>query len=61
MLRVEANGKEIVLYTLEGKIYTIDAVCTSTGDPLEQGSLEQYNLKVSPISTGNYSCKKFNL
>jgi len=39
MLRVEANGKEIVLYTLEGKIYTIDAVCTSTGDPQEQGSL----------------------
>src|SRR5215216_782548 len=45
LVRVELNGKPIVLSTVNGKVYAIDAVCSHEGGPLEDGSLEGYELK----------------
>ena len=45
LVRVEPNGKPIVLSTVNGKVYAMDAVCSHEGGPLEDGSLEEYELK----------------
>jgi ferredoxin-NADP reductase/nitrite reductase/ring-hydroxylating ferredoxin subunit len=45
LVRVELNGKPIVLSTVNGKVYAMDAVCSHEGGPLEDGSLEGYELK----------------
>jgi nitrite reductase/ring-hydroxylating ferredoxin subunit len=45
LVRVEPNGKPIVLSTVNGKVYAMDAVCSHEGGPLEDGSLEKYELK----------------
>jgi ferredoxin-NADP reductase/nitrite reductase/ring-hydroxylating ferredoxin subunit len=45
LVRVELNGKSIVLYTVNGKVYAMDAVCSHEGGPLEEGTLEGYELK----------------
>ena len=45
MLKVEANGKQIVLSMVEGKVYTIDEICTHEGGPLDEGELNGYDLK----------------
>src|SRR5215212_10537176 len=44
LVRVELNGKSIVLSTVNGKVYAMDAVCSHEGGPLEEGTLEGYNL-----------------
>jgi ferredoxin-NADP reductase/nitrite reductase/ring-hydroxylating ferredoxin subunit len=44
LLKVETSGKPLVLATVAGKIYAIDAVCTHEGGPLEEGKLEAHNL-----------------
>ena len=45
MLKVEANGKQIVLSMVEGKVYAIDEICTHEGGPLHEGELNGYDLK----------------
>ena len=45
MLRVEIGSKPIVLAMVKGKIYPMDAVCSHEGGPLEDGSLQGYELK----------------
>ena len=45
LVRVELNGKSIVLSKVNGKVYAMDAVCSHEGGPLEDGSLEGYELK----------------
>jgi ferredoxin-NADP reductase/nitrite reductase/ring-hydroxylating ferredoxin subunit len=45
LLRVELNGKPIVLSKVNGKVYAMDAVCSHEGGPLEEGTLEGYELK----------------
>src|SRR5215203_4699855 len=45
LLRVDAEGKPIVLAVVLGKVYAMDAVCSHEGGPLEDGSLEGYELK----------------
>ena len=45
MLKVEANGKQIVLSKVEGKVYAIDEICTHKGGPLDEGELNGYDLK----------------
>ena len=45
MLKVEANGKQIVLSMVEGKVYAIDEICTHEGGPLHEGELNEYDLK----------------
>ncbi len=44
LLRVEPEGKPIVLAVVQGNVYAIDAVCSHEGGPLEDGSLEGYEL-----------------
>lgn len=43
--RVELNGRPIVLAMVKDKIYAMDAVCSHEGGPLEDGTLEGYELK----------------
>jgi len=43
--RVEVNGRPIVLAVVKGKVYAMDAVCSHEGGPLEDGTLEGYELK----------------
>lgn len=44
LLKVELEGRPIVLALAGGKVYAIDAVCTHEGGPLEEGKLEGHNL-----------------
>jgi ferredoxin-NADP reductase/nitrite reductase/ring-hydroxylating ferredoxin subunit len=44
LLRVEPEGKPIVLSLVEGKIYAMDATCTHQGGPLNEGTLEGHDL-----------------
>jgi len=43
--RVEIDNRAIVLALVKGKIYAMDAVCSHEGGPLEDGTLEGYELK----------------
>ena len=45
MLKVEVNGKQIVLSMVEEKVYAIDEICTHEGGPLDEGELNGYDLK----------------
>ena len=45
LLKVETNGKQIVLCMVEGKIYAIDEICTHERGPLDEGELSGYDLK----------------
>jgi len=37
---VEAGGKKIALFNVEGAFYAIDDTCTHVGGPLSEGSLD---------------------
>lgn len=37
---VEAGGKKIALFNVDGEFYAIDDTCTHRGGPLSQGSLD---------------------
>jgi glycine betaine catabolism B len=45
LVRVDLTGKPIVLSKVNGKVYAMDAVCSHEGGPLEEGTLEGYELK----------------
>jgi ferredoxin-NADP reductase/nitrite reductase/ring-hydroxylating ferredoxin subunit len=45
LLRVELEGKPILLAMVKDKIYAMDAVCSHEGGPLEDGTLNGYELK----------------
>jgi glycine betaine catabolism B len=45
LLRVDVEGKPIVLAMVQENVYAMDAVCSHEGGPLEDGSLEGYELK----------------
>ena len=45
MIKVQPNGKQIVLSMVEGKIYAIDNVCSHREGPLNEGELNGHNLK----------------
>ena len=45
MLKVEANGKQIVLSMVEGKVYAIDGDVTHEGGPLDESDFNGYDLK----------------
>lgn len=38
--QVEANGKQIALFNLDGNFYAIDNTCTHRGGPLAEGYVE---------------------
>lgn len=44
LLRVDVNGIPVVLTTVGGKVYAMDAVCSHEGGPLEEGTIEGYSL-----------------
>ena len=44
LLRTDIDGKSIVIGMVNGKLYAMDSVCSHEGGPLEDGSLEAYNL-----------------
>ncbi len=44
LLRIDIEGKPIVLAVVQGNVYAMDAVCSHEGGPLEDGSLEGYEL-----------------
>lgn len=43
-VRVDVDGKPIVLAWVSGKIYAVDAVCSHVGGPLEEGDIEGFSL-----------------
>jgi len=45
LLKVEPGGKPVVLSMVKGKVYAIDAVCSHEGGPLEEGTLEGYEVE----------------
>ena len=53
LLRVDVNGIPIVLTTVGGKVYAMDAVCSHEGGPLEEGSIEGL-LPYLPLAPGNF-------
>ena len=44
LFKVEPPDRHIVLSMVNGKVYAMDAVCSHEGGPLEEGSLDRYNL-----------------
>jgi ferredoxin-NADP reductase/nitrite reductase/ring-hydroxylating ferredoxin subunit len=44
LVRTDIDGKSIVIGMTSGKLYAIDSVCSHEGGPLEDGSLDGYNL-----------------
>lgn len=44
LLGVELEGNNIVLAMINGQVFAMDAVCSHQGAPLEEGTLEDFNL-----------------
>ena len=44
LMRIDVSGYSIVLTMINGTIYAMDTVCSHEGGPLEEGTLEGYNL-----------------
>jgi nitrite reductase/ring-hydroxylating ferredoxin subunit len=44
LIKVDINGKSIVLTNINGKFYAMDSVCSHEGGPLEEGTLDDYTL-----------------
>ena len=44
MVKTDIDGKSIVIGMTSGKLYAMDSVCSHEGGPLEDGSLDGYNL-----------------
>ena len=42
--RVVADGAEILLCNVDGRLYAVEDVCTHDGGPLDQGDLEGANV-----------------
>ena len=45
MLKVEIDGKQIVLSMVDGKVYAVDEICIHEGCPLDEDELNGYDLK----------------
>jgi nitrite reductase/ring-hydroxylating ferredoxin subunit len=45
LLKIELHGKPIVLSMVNGKVYAIDAICSHEGGPLEEGTLDRYEIE----------------
>jgi glycine betaine catabolism B len=45
LLRAELFGKPLVLSMVNGKVYALDAVCSHEGDPLEEDTLQGYEVE----------------
>jgi len=49
MLKVEVNGKQIVLSMVKGKVYAVDEICTHEEGPYTKVSLMDTTLNVHGI------------
>ena len=56
LLRVDIEGKPIVLAMVKNKIYAMDAVCSHEGGPLEEGELEG-NTLICPWHQGKFDIR----
>lgn len=57
LVKVDVNGKSIVLTKIKDKFYAMDSVCSHEGGPLEEGILEEdYNL-VCPWHQGIFDIR----
>lgn len=45
MKLVEANGEQICIINIKGKYYAINNVCTHHGGPLNEGTLDGYEVE----------------
>jgi nitrite reductase/ring-hydroxylating ferredoxin subunit len=44
LLGVELEGKKVALAMINGQVFAMDAVCSHQGAPLEEGTLDGFNL-----------------
>ena len=44
LTRVDVNDKSLVITNIQGKFYAMDSVYSHEGGPLEEGTLEGYEL-----------------
>ena len=44
LLQIEPNDKSIVLAMVNGNVYAMDSICSHEGGPLEEGTLDAFNL-----------------
>jgi nitrite reductase/ring-hydroxylating ferredoxin subunit len=44
LMKVEIKGKSIVLAMVNGQIHAMNSVCSHQGGPLEEGTLEGYDI-----------------
>lgn len=56
LVKVDANGKSLVLTNINGKYYAMDSVCSHEGGPLEEGTLEDYTL-ICPWHQGKFDIR----
>ena len=56
LLKVDINGKSLVLTSIKGNYYSMDSVCSQEGGPLEEGTLENYTL-TCPWHFGKYDIR----
>jgi nitrite reductase/ring-hydroxylating ferredoxin subunit len=56
LLRVDIEGKPIVLAMVQRNVYAMDAVCSHEGGPLEEGELEG-NTLIYPWHQGNFDIR----
>ena len=45
LIKVDAKGKSVVLVMVNGQIHAINSICSHQDGPLEEGTLDGYNLK----------------
>ena len=55
-LCVEAGGKEIALYQLDGKIYALDNICPHAGGPMAEGGVNE-GMAICPWHGWEFSIK----
>ena len=55
-VRVDVNGKPIVIALVSGRVYAMDSVCSHEGGPLEDGTIEGYCL-VCPWHQGIFDIR----
>jgi nitrite reductase/ring-hydroxylating ferredoxin subunit len=55
-VRVDVNGKAIVIALVSEKVYAMDSVCSHEGGPLEDGTIEGYCL-VCPWHQGIFDIR----
>lgn len=56
LFRADVDGKSIVLTNMKGNFYAMDSVCSHEGGPLEEGTLDNYNL-ICPWHHGIYDIR----